>query len=97
MQCACTDTDNVEFNHLTLYLLLDSSFWFDTITLGWSIVYIKGSHIGLDEQKFLRKIVNIFLPISFNMFWVLKRTVSLRGFFEYPQHMFWLRNKKINF
>ena len=27
------------------------------------------------------------------MFWVLKRTVSLRrdGSFEYPQHMFWLR------
>ena len=35
-----------------------------------------GSHTGLD------KIVNIFLPISFNiMFWVLKRTVSLRHFF----------------
>ena len=34
-----------------------------------------------------RKIVNIFLPIHFNMFWVLK----------YPQHIVWLRNKKINF
>ena len=30
---------------------MDSSFWFDTINLGWSIVYIKRSHIGLDEQK----------------------------------------------
>ena len=29
------------------------------------------------------------------MFLVLKRTVSLRLSFEYPQHMFWLRNKKI--
>ena len=31
---------------------------------------------------------------------MLKRTVSLRasdGSFEFPQHMFWLRNKKINF
>ena len=27
------------------------------------------------------------------MFWVLKRD----GSFEYPQHMFWLRNKKIIF
>ena len=36
------------------------------------------SDIGLDEQNFERKIVNIFLPISFNMFWVLNRTVSLR-------------------
>ena len=24
---------------LTLYTLMDSSFWFDTITLKWSIVY----------------------------------------------------------
>ena len=31
------------------------------------------------------------------MFWVLKRIISLRQFFEYPQHMFWLRNKKIIF
>ena len=31
------------------------------------------------------------------MFWAPKRTVSLRRFFEYPQHMFWLRNKKIKF
>ena len=30
------------------------------------------------------------------MFWVLKRTVLAQknGSFEYPQHMFWLRNKK---
>ena len=28
---------------------------------------------------------------------MLKRTVSSRRFFEYPQHMFWLRNKKIIF
>ena len=31
------------------------------------------------------------------MFWVLKRTLSLRGSFEYAQHMFWLRNKKTIF
>ena len=29
------------------------------------------------------------------MFWVFKTTVSLRRFFEYPHHMFRLRNKKI--
>ena len=28
------------------------------------------------------------------MFWVLKRT---DGSFEYPQHMFWLKNKKNEF
>ena len=31
------------------------------------------------------------------MLWLLKRTVSMRRFFEYPQHMFWLRNKKTIF
>ena len=36
---------------------------------------------GLDKQKIQHKIVNIFLPIMFSMFWVLKRTVSLRRFF----------------
>ena len=28
---------------LTLYALIDCSFWFDTINLGWLIVYIEGS------------------------------------------------------
>ena len=28
---------------------------------------------------------------------MLKRTVSFRGSFEYPQHMFWMRNKENNF
>ena len=31
------------------------------------------------------------------MFWVFKRTVSMIRYFEYPQHMFWLRNKKTIF
>ena len=30
---------------LTLYTLMDSSFWFDAINLVWSIVCIKGSHV----------------------------------------------------
>ena len=45
-----------------------------------------------------RKIVNIFLPISFNIcFWSSKEMSHGDGSFEYPQHMFWLRNKKIIF
>ena len=39
--------------------------------------------IGLDKQHFERKIVKKNLPMSFNIC------------FEHPQHMFWLRNKKI--
>ena len=31
------------------------------------------------------------------MFWCSKEPSHLDGSFEYPQHMFWLRNKKNNF
>ena len=38
-------------NTLTLYALMDSSFWFDTINLGWSIVYIKGSQVKISKYN----------------------------------------------
>ena len=42
--------------------------------------------------------MNIFLHISFNIcFWCSKEPSHWDGSFEYPQHMVWLRNKKINF
>ena len=43
------------------------------------------------------KIVNSFLPISLNIWFECSKEPSRDGSFEYPQHMFWLRNKKINF
>ena len=59
-------------------------------SLAWSI--------GLDKQIVQRKDVNIFLPISFNKcFWYSNEPSYGDGSFEYPQHMFWLRNKKLNF
>ena len=46
----------------------------------------------------VRKIVIIFLPISLNIcFGCSKETSRRDSSFEYPQHMFWLRNKKNNF
>ena len=52
----------------------------------------------LDKQNFECKIINIFLPISFNIcFGCSKEPSHWDGSFEYPQHMFWLRNKKIKF
>ena len=43
-------------------------------------------------------ILDLFIMDQFkHVFWVLKRTISWDGSFEYPQHMFWLRNKKNNF
>ena len=39
----------------------------------------------------------VSIPDLCTLTYFLKRTVSSRWFFEYPQHMFWLRNKKNNF
>ena len=60
---------------------------------------------GLDIHMYKiseRKIVNIFLPISFKIcfgcskirFGCSKEPSHWDGSFEYPQHMFWLTNKK---
>ena len=53
--------------------------------LAWSTAkfHWHGAHVQINE-KFERKIINILFPVSFNMFWVLKRTVSLRRFFRVP-------------
>ena len=52
----------------------------------------------LDKQNFECKIVNIFLAISFNIcLGCLKELSDWDGSFEYPQHMFWMRNKKVKF
>ena len=46
-------------------------------------------------KLFARKIVNIFLPISLNKcFGCSKEPSHWDGSFEYPQHMFSLRNKQ---
>ena len=37
--------------NLTLYALMDSSFWFDTINLGWPIVYNEGSYVIISKQN----------------------------------------------
>ena len=53
---------------------------------------------GYDKQFFLRKTVNIFLPIILT--YVLdaqKNRLIETVLLSHPQHMFWLRNKKINF
>ena len=53
---------------------------------------------GLDNKIFQRVIVNIFLPINFNLcFRCSKEPSHWDSSFEYPQHMFLLRNKKISF
>ena len=53
---------------------------------------------GQLSKNNLRKIAIIFLSISLNMcFGCSKEPFHRDGSFMYPQHMFWLRNKKNNF
>ena len=58
---------------------------------GLVILKKQWEHVTGLDKLFERKIVNIFLP-SFNICFECSKDS-----FEYPQHMFWLRNKKINF
>ena len=51
-------------------------------------------HMGPDKDS-APKIAFISLPISLNMCFGCSKEQSHReGSFEYPQHMFWLSNKK---
>ena len=50
------------------------------------------------REFYERKIVIIFLPINFNMcFGCSKEPSHCDGSFEYPQHVFWMRNKENSF
>ena len=58
------------------------------------VVCWMGHRASLAKKK-LRKSVIIFLPISFNMCCGCSKELShWDSYFEYPQYMFWLRNKK---
>ena len=46
-------------------------------------------------KRFKRIILAVFLPMNLTIWFVCSKEPSHRdGSFEYPQHMFWLRNKK---
>ena len=43
---------------------MDSSFWFETINLGRSIVYIKGSQVIISKQKYIFLSLKIFYVLA---------------------------------
>ena len=76
------------------------------IMLNWRVSRLKNlvyldlcdKYIGPVKQNNLRKIAIVLLSISLNMcFGCSKEPSHWDGSFEYPQHMFWLRNTKNNF
>ena len=64
---------------------------YEAMWIGYSNSYV------LMGKNCERKIVNIFLSISLNIcFGCSKEPSYCDGSYEYPQHMFWLRNKKVS-
>ena len=63
------------------------------------MVLLNLKHVSLGQLriKIVYKYDYFLTRQSKHMFWVFKRAISSRRSFEYPQHMFWLRNKKNNF
>ena len=58
------------------------------------MVYYHICFIG-QEKQIEHKIVNIFLPIIFNICCGFSKEPSQwDGSFDYPQHMLWMKNKK---
>ena len=62
-----------------------------------SHIHKAGAHKVKKSKNYAHKIAIIFLSISLNMCFGCSKEPSHRdSSFDYPQHMFWLRNKKIN-
>ena len=78
----------------TLYLIRLAPLYF----IGWTPLPIIYRYLYSSSKLFEGKNVIIFLAIILNIFWgaQMNRLVETVQF-EYPQHVFWLRNKKINF
>ena len=56
------------------------------------------NELSLEINKIFESIVNICLSIIFNIHFVCSKEPSHQDdSLEYPQHMFWLRHKKIKF
>ena len=61
-------------------------------------LYVLYCYSYIQIRKFyLRKLIIVFLPINLNMcFGCSKGPSHCDGSFEYPHHMFWMRNKEDN-
>ena len=66
-----------------------------TLTGNKYIPFFSKEKAGIIRKFYERKIVIIFLPTNLNIcFGCSKELSHCDGTFEYPQHMFWMRNKE---
>ena len=82
----CTASHNCDMTEKLLKMTFSPNNLFSSFILYVKINTICGS-----------KSANIFLHIRFNIGFGCSKELSRDGSFEYPQHMFWLRNKKVMF
>ena len=79
-RCCCLY--GARYLHIMCTCMLDTGA--SSLDFGYALSIDKGRHIFLGE-----KIVNIFLPISFNICFGCSKEPSHRdGSFEYPKHTF---------
>ena len=89
--------------NLIICRILWQLIWFCTdcqCPIKWALrlIWVNASIFSLDKQNFSAQNCKYFLTHTFTICFVCSKEPShCDGSFEYPQHMFWLRNKKIIF
>ena len=86
----------VLFGFLTLYALMDSSFWFDTINFGCSTVNIERSQVIFSNTGPQIRVRNCKLFLYHNICCGYSKEPFRRdSSFEHPKHMLILMDKNI--
>ena len=88
-QMTCQFIVQLLFPSLTLFILMDSPKYIDRISIDLPIMYFKVSQVKISKFDFFLRPADksvywksiFFISHLKHMLWVLKRTVSMRGFF----------------
>ena len=94
-----SDQSFIQIHFIVNYnFLLPLKVMSDIVSISFSVGTVTVMKRHQKRKIIYRNIVIIFLSIGLTMCFGCSKEPSNRdGSFEYPQHMFWLRNKKNNF
>ena len=73
---------------LALYALMESSFWLDTIRLGWFIIYFEGSQVIISKYFFLSLKITFVLANSVDPDEMLHYEAFHQGLHCLPKYSF---------